>query len=118
MDDKVIQQLGKAANDMEKEILEYVKEHADAAASERILKDKLTLKGCVEYCFKQGHKYEVKSAKSGFARISPEQHWEWVRKYFGLKDGGSSKKAIRLPVPENDAVPSGGLELDLDDLFD
>lgn len=113
MNESVLNQLGKAENDMEKDTLEYITNIADAAACEKILKDKLTIKGCIEFCFKKGHKFETKSGKTGFAKISPEQHFQWVREYFGIKNYAKSDKVIQFPTPK-----TKGISLDLDSLFD
>ena len=76
--------LGKPKNDLEEEIAEHIYTKLDAALEERIKSDKLTLTGCFESCMNKGHKFEVKSGKSGIARVTPEQHWKWVCDYFKI----------------------------------
>ena len=120
MTEKVRKQLGEPKNDMEKEILEYISPMIDEAAEKRIADNKLTLKGCVESCFKKGKKYECRSGNSGFARISPEQHFKWVCNYFGLSmpKGKSLPAAPAAKVEETPAPKPSGLTLDLDSLLD
>lgn len=77
--------LGKPKNDLEEEIAERLSPLLTNEDIERIKKDKLTLSGCVAKCMQNGHRYEVKSGKSGIAMISPEQHWKWVSDYFGVR---------------------------------
>ncbi|MCH5207572.1 MAG: hypothetical protein J1F04_01700 [Oscillospiraceae bacterium] len=120
MTEKVRKQLGEPKNDMEKEILEYISPLIDEAAEKRIADSKLTLKGCVESCFKKGKKYEVKGSGGGFARISPERHFKWVCNYFGVSvpKGKSLPAAPVEKVEETPAPKPSGLSLDLDSLFD
>ena len=77
--------LGKPKNDLEEEIAEHIYTKLDAALEERIKSEKLTLTGCFESCMNKGHKFEVKSGKSGIARVTPEQHWKWVCDYFKVQ---------------------------------
>ena len=86
----------------------------------KIKKDKFTLKGCVEYCFNKGKKFEVKNGNKGIARIEDEQHFKWVREYFGIKDEATAPAPIHIHKPEAVAhqAAKGALNLDLDKLFD
>ena len=76
--------LGAPKNTLEEEIAERIYPLLTESDIERIKKDKLTLRGCLDKCMEKGHKFEVKSGKGGIARISPEQHWKWVSEYFGI----------------------------------
>lgn len=105
------------ANNMEKEIAEYIKPLLTAEVEEKINKDKLTLKGCVDSCLQKGKKYEVKSGNKGIAHVPDDQHWKWVREYFGIK-GNVASPAAPLPAPAAQEKPNGLLDLDLDSLFD
>lgn len=105
------------ANDMEKEIVEYIKPLLTAEVEEKINKDKLTLKDCVDSCLQKGKKYEVKSGQTGIAHVPDEQHWKWVREYFGIK-GNVASSTVSLPTPAAEEKPNGLLDLDLDSLFD
>ena len=103
------------ANEMEKEIAEYIKPLLTPEVEEKIEKDKLTLDGCLKSCYDKGKKYEVKTKGGGIARISEEQHFKWVREYFGISGAA--------PVPCQEAKPAeaaknGALNIDLDSLFD
>ncbi len=88
--------LGTSNNVLEEEIAERIAPLLTESDIERISEKKLTLNGCMEYCMKNGHKYEVRKDKNGVAMISPEQHWKWVSEYFGVD--------IRL-VPESINLP-------------
>lgn len=109
MNESVLNQLGKAENNMEKEMLEYIESLADEAVCEKIIQKKLTLKGCWEYCHKSGKKYAVGNC----AAITPEQHFKWVREYFGIKSKVKTDKVIQLSTPK-----AKGISLNLDSLFD
>lgn len=76
--------IGKPKDDMEKEIAEYITPLFTEDTAKNAADKKRTLSGCCEYCFKKGHKFEVKHGNTGVARVSEEQHWAWVREYFGL----------------------------------
>lgn len=105
------------ANDMEKEIAEHIKPLVTAEVEEKIKKEKLTLKGCWEFCKNKGKKFAV----NGIARVSDEQHWKWVREYFGIKGKVTSPQAdtsntvIAAPAEEK---PKAALDVDFDSLFD
>ena len=103
------------ANEMEREIAEYIKPLLTPEVEKKIEKDKLTLGGCLKSCYDKGKKYQVKTKGGGIARISEEQHFKWVREYFGIKG--------TVPVPSQEEKPteaakSGTLNIDLDSLFD
>lgn len=100
--------LEKPKNELEREICEYIKSVIDDKLAERINEKKLTPSGCLEYCFKQGHKLEVKNGNMGIAKVSEEQHWEWVRKYYGIKAAADKPKQ----------QPSSSAGKSDDDLFD
>ena len=102
----------KPSNPMEQEIADHIKPLLTPEVEAKIEKDKLTLKGCLAYCHKQGKKFEVKSGNTGFAMVTPEQHWQWVRDYFGITE---EAPAIHMYKPE---AAKGALNLDLDSLFD
>ena len=108
------------ANPMEQEIADYIKPLLTPEVEEKIKKDKLTLKGCLEYCHKKGKKFEVKSGNTGFAMVTPEQHWKWEREYFCIKDEATAPAPIHIHKPEAAAhqAAKGALNLDLDKLFD
>lgn len=117
MTEETLKLLGKPANDMEKGILEYITPMIFTPQENAIEHKKLTLKGCVEHCIKKGKQFEIKSGKFGFAPISPEQHFAWVREYFGLDDTGALPKAIPMPTAQP-AAAAPALNINLDDLFD
>lgn len=100
------------ANPMEQEIADYIKPLLTPEVEAKIEKDKLTLKGCLEYCHKQGKKFEVRNGSIGFARIEPEQHWKWVREYFGIAE---EAPPIHMYKPE---AAKGALDIDLNSLLD
>lgn len=102
----------KPANDMEKEIAEYIKPLVTSEVADKIKKDKLTLKGCMEHCKSKGKKLAV----NGMARVSYEQHWKWVREYFGLK-GKSDLPSPSVPAPAEEKSKAAALNLDFDSLF-
>lgn len=108
--------LGKPKNDLEEEIAERLSPLLRDEDIERIKKDKLTLGGCLEKCMQNGRRFEVKSGKSGIARISPEQHWKWVSDYFGVRISADiSQPAPRAeqvtePEEQNDDVLSALLD--------
>lgn len=102
----------KPANDMEKEIAEHIKPLVTTEVEEKIKKDKLTLKGCMEHCKSKGKKLAV----NGVARISDEQHWKWVREYFGIKGKADlPSPSVSAPAEEK---PKAALDVDFDSLFD
>lgn len=103
------------ANPMEQEIADYIKPLLTPEVEAKIEKGKLTLKGCLEFCHKQGKKFEVKSGNTGFAMVTPEQHFQWVREYFSITDEVPEPAPIHIHKPE---AAKGALDLDLDSLFD
>lgn len=109
--------IGKASNPMEREIEEYIKPFITPEIEKHIAEKKLTLKGCIEYCFNKGKKFEVKTGKVGFAPITQEQHFKWVSEYFGIKGGVPSAPVSASVVSEPEEKPSNAIELDFDDLF-
>lgn len=96
------------ANDMEREVWEYLLPRMTAELADRIADKKLTLKGCIDSCFSKGKKFEIRSGNHGFAPITAEQHWKWVREYFGVKDE-PSRQAPQITVSRTS---------DFDSLFD
>lgn len=98
--------LGKPQNDLEEEIAQHIYPLLTTTDEERIKNDKLTLSGCMENCMKKGHKFEIKTGKSGIARISPEQHWKWVCEYFGIAFSMPSLNAAPAvkPAKEEPAI--------------
>lgn len=117
MTEHTLKLLGKPANDMEKGILEYITPMIFMPQENVIESKKLTLRGCVEHCMKNGKKFEIRSGNHGFAPISPEQHFAWVREYFGLDDTGTLPKAIPMPTAQP-VTAAPALNINLDDLFD
>ncbi len=101
------------ANEMEREIAEHIKPLLTPEVEEKIEKDKLTLDGCLKSCYDKGKKYQVKTTGGGIARISEEQHFKWVREYFGIK--GTVPCQGTKPA---EAAKNGALNIDLDSLFD
>ena len=79
MNSETLKQLGEPSNDMEREIFEYLTACNDTELDTRILEKKLSLEGCLEFCFKKGKANEVKVKNYGVSKISEEQHWKWVR---------------------------------------
>lgn len=118
MTDKVRKQLGEPKNDLEKDTLAYIEPLVSEMIGEDIIGKGLTLKGCLEFCFKKGKKFEVRSGSSGCARITEEQHFAWVREYFGIE--GAATTALQAN-PQSAGTGKAGkpaLDLDLDSLFD
>lgn len=110
----------KPANDMEREIAEHIRPLVTAEVEEKIKKDKLTLKGCLDYCFDKGKKFVVKNGKTGVACVTNEQHWKWVQNYFGIKGKVTVEKTdVSAPVSAAPAVekPKAALNVDFDSLF-
>ena len=104
---------------MEKDTAEYIEPLLTESDKSRIIKDNLTLKGCIEYCFKQGKKFEIKCGNTGFAPITQEQHLKWCCKYFGINYAGlpgEHKQAANGAV--NEDKKANALNLDIDGLFD
>ncbi|MCI8602534.1 MAG: hypothetical protein HFE79_00060 [Ruminiclostridium sp.] len=109
------------ANDMEKDIAEHIKPLVTAEVEEKIKKDKLTLKGCLDFCMKKGKKFEVKNGKAGIACITEEQHFKWARDYFGIKGNVIVKKSYvpnSVPVAPTVEKHKAALDVDFDSLFD
>lgn len=105
----------KPANDMEREIANHILPLLTPEVEEKIKKDKLTLQGCLDHCYSKGKKFEVKTGNKGIARISEEQHFKWVREYFGIK-GDAALPSSADPV--EDKSKSVALDLDFDSLFE
>lgn len=114
MNEKVRKQLGTPKNELEKDTLKYIEPLITEMIGEDIIGKKLTLAGCLDYCFKKGHKFEVKSAKQGIAKISEEQHFAWVREYFGIGEAPDPTVPASTPAP---APEDGTVNLDLDSLL-
>lgn len=99
MNSETLKQLGEPSNDMEREIFEYLTACSDPELDTRILEKKLSLEGCLEFCFKKGKANEAKVKNYGVSKISEEQHWKWVRGYFGIKEESvSAGKPLPIPV--------------------
>lgn len=105
MTDKVRKQLGEPQNELEEETLAYIESLITEMIGEDILGKHLDLASCLEFCFEKGKKFEVKSGNSGCAKISEEQHFAWVREYFGIEE--TKKKS-----------ETASLDIDFDNLFD
>ena len=103
MTQEVRKQLGEPKNDLERDTLNYI----EPLITEMISED-------IESCFKKGKKFEVKAGSHGVARISEDQHFKWVREYFGIEEAPSSDKCIAIAEPKKPA----GLALDFDSLLD
>lgn len=107
-------ELGTPANDLEKGILEYIEPLCDEAICSVIINKQLSLKKCWNFCHGKGKTFAV----GGCAAITPEQHFGWVREYFGIKDEPKSDKVIQFsPKPEAARSPSLGLDIDFDSLL-
>lgn len=113
MKEEVRKQLGKPKNDLEKDTLNYIEPLVTDMIGEDIIGKGLTLSGCLEYCFKNGKKFEIKNGNKGCARVTEEQHFAWVREYFGIE--GAAELSNPKPVEEK---PSKLLDMDFDDMFD
>lgn len=109
--------IGKASNPMEKEIEEYIKPFITPEIERYITEKKLTLKGCLEHCFKKGKAFEVKMGNRGYAPITQEQHFKWVSEYFGIKGGVPSVPVSATAAAESEEKHFNAVELDFDDLF-
>ena len=72
MNSETLKQLGEPSNDMEREIFEYLTARSDTELDTRILEKKLSLEGCLEFCFKKGKANEVKVKNYGISKISEE----------------------------------------------
>ncbi len=72
MNENVRKQLGEPKNDLERDTLNYIEPLITEMIGEDIIGKGLTLKGCLEYCFKKGKKFEVRNGSSGCARITDE----------------------------------------------
>lgn len=114
MTQEVRKKLGEPKNDLERDTLNYIEPLITEMIGEDIIGKGLTLKGCLESCFKKGKKFEVKEGSHGVARISEEQHFKWVREYFGIEGILASDKCIAIAEPKKPA----GLSLDFDSLLD
>lgn len=109
--------IGKASNPMEKEIEEYIKPFITPEIERHIAEKKLTLKGCLEHCFKKGKAFEVKVGNRGYAPITQVKHFKWVSEYFGIKGGAPSAPASASVASEPEEQSYNAVELDFDDLF-
>ena len=83
---------------IEKDTVEHIKPLVTGEIAQNITDKKLTLKGCLEYCFDKGKKFKVGNA----AAIKPEQHFKWCWDYFGIEKGAignaeSTTKPISKP---------------------
>ncbi len=114
MTDKVRKKLGEPKNDLERDTLAYIEPLITEMIGEDIIGKKLTLKGCLESCFKKGKKFEAREGSHGVAMITPEQHFAWVREYFGIESAPPSDKCISLTAPER----PDKLSIDFDSLLD
>ena len=94
MTEKVRKQLGEPKNELEKDTLAYIEPLVSEMIGEDIIGKGLTLTKCLEFCFKKGKKFEVKSGNSGCAKISDKQHFAWVREYFS--DGPKVGRGLAL----------------------
>ena len=117
MNEEAIKMLGKPGDAMEQEIMDYISAQSDEELEKRIIEKKLTVKACVDFCFKKGKSFEVKRGKEGIAKVSEEQHWKWVREYFGITE--DIKPAGKpLPVSVTPHKTSGAKSvIDFDDLL-
>lgn len=114
MNNETLKQLGKPSNDLEREISEYLNAHSDTELEKRICDKKLSVKGCLEYCFKNGKAKEVRTKSGGISKISGEQHWKWVREYFGIEEENvSAGEPLPLPVHASSKKPA----ISFDDLL-
>lgn len=109
--------IGKANNPMEKEISEFLKSMITPEIEKNITDKKLTLKGCLEHCFKKGKAFEVKIGNRGYAPITQEQHFKWVAEYFGIKNGAPAAPTATPVNVEHEEKTSDAVVLDFDDLF-
>ena len=112
-------QLGEPANEMEADTLEFVLGAMDQLLEQRILDKKLSLSKCIDYCMNKGHSIEIKCGKTGFAPVTPDQHFAWVREYFGISGTPYSGKVIRFApasAPDSADRQTIGLSSLLDDL--
>ena len=117
MNENVKKQLGTPKNELEKDTLKYIEPLITEMIGEDIIGKKLTLKGCLESCFKKGKKFEVRDGSHGVAMITPEQHFAWVREYFGIGEAPDPTAPAPTPAPAP-APKDGAVNLDFDSLFD
>lgn len=114
MNIETIQKLGKPGDAMEQEIMDYISAQTDEELEKRIIEKKLTVKACVDFCFNKGKSFEVKRGNEGIAKISEEQHWKWVREYFGInEENASAGKPLQLSVQASSKKPA----ISFDDLL-
>ncbi|MDE6733798.1 MAG: hypothetical protein K2J77_13105 [Oscillospiraceae bacterium] len=114
--DEAFAKLGEPKNDLERDTLNYIRPLVSEMIAQDIVGKGLTLSGCIDHCFGKGHKFEVKKGNRGLARVTEEQHFEWVREYFGIEGAAEA-------VPPKEPLKLSGentprLDLDLDSLFD
>ncbi len=110
--DEAFAKLGEPKNDLERDTLDYIRPLVSEMIAQDIVGKGLTLSGCIDHCFGKGHQFEVKKGSRGLARVTEEQHFEWVREYFGIE--GAAVAPMPFPVQHKPAK----LDLDLDNLFD
>lgn len=117
--DEAFAKLGEPKNDLERDTLNYIRPLVTEMIAQDIVGKGLTLSKCIHHCFAKGHKFEVKSGGMGIAKVTEEQHFEWVREYFGIE--GAAGDPLPFPVKESEAAGEQKpirLDLDLDSLFD
>ncbi len=114
MNENVRKQLGTPKNELEKDTLKYIEPLITEMIGEDIIGKKLTLAGCLDYCFKKGHKFEVKNGSRGVAMVTPEQHFAWVREYFGIGEAPDPTAPAHTSEPER----PDKLSIDFDSLLD
>lgn len=102
--DEAFAKLGEPKNPLEQDTLDYIRPFISEMIAEDIVGKGLTLSKCIEHCYKQGKKFEVRSGSGWIARVTEEQHFGWVREYFG--------------ITATDEKKSAKLDLDLESLFD
>lgn len=113
MTEKVRKQLGEPKNIHETVALQHIEPLITEMIGEDIIGKGLTLSKCIEYCFKKGKEFEVKDGNKGMAHVPDEQHFAWVREYFGIE--GAPKSSNPEPAEKK---PSNLLDMDFGDMFD
>lgn len=116
MTNEVRKQLGEPKNDLERDTLEYIEPLISEMIGQDIIGKGLTLKGCLEHCYKKGKKFEVRTRNGGIARVTEEQHFAWVREYFGIERAADIAPQANPQTSGETKKPA--LTLDLDSLFD
>lgn len=110
--DEAFAKLREPKNELERDTLNYIRPLVSEMIAQDIVGKGLTLSGCIDHCFGKGHQFEVKKGSRGIAKVTEEQHFEWVREYFGIE--GAAAAPMPFPVQQKPAK----LDLDLDSLFD